>query len=153
MRAAGSVCPIDELCFQPFFRFCIGPTQTDAVIHTKGFCPRMQGRSQADLARLFGSRSRASEVLNRRRHLSADMIARLADAWGIARAFPRLKARSDISASRSTTRSRSRRRSISERLTHCLRYRTWSAALPASPISATPWQLMGQFDEVQRTIS
>lgn len=46
---------------------------------------RMQGRSQADLARLLGSRSRASEVLNRRRHLSADMIARLADAWGIAR--------------------------------------------------------------------
>jgi penicillin-binding protein 1A len=46
---------------------------------------RMQGRSQADLARLLGSRSRASEVLSRRRHLSADMIARLADAWGIAR--------------------------------------------------------------------
>lgn len=46
---------------------------------------RMQGRSQADLARLLGSRSRASEVLNRRRNLSADMITRLADAWGIAR--------------------------------------------------------------------
>jgi penicillin-binding protein 1A len=40
-----------------------------------------QGRSQADLARLLGSRSRASEVLNRRRHLTAEMIARLVNEW------------------------------------------------------------------------
>jgi penicillin-binding protein 1A len=46
---------------------------------------QMQGRSQADLAELLGSRSRASEVLNRRRHLSADMIGKLVDAWHLPR--------------------------------------------------------------------
>jgi penicillin-binding protein 1A len=46
---------------------------------------QMQGRTQADLAEVLGSRSRASEVLNRRRHLSADMIGKLADAWGLPR--------------------------------------------------------------------
>jgi penicillin-binding protein 1A len=46
---------------------------------------QMQGRSQADLAEVLGSRSRASEVLNRRRHLSADMIGKLADAWRLPR--------------------------------------------------------------------
>ena len=42
-----------------------------------------QGRSQADLARVLGSRSRASEVLSRRRHLSPDMIAKLSEAWSL----------------------------------------------------------------------
>jgi penicillin-binding protein 1A len=42
-----------------------------------------QGRSQADLARVLGSRSRASEVLNRRRHLSAEMAVRLAREWSL----------------------------------------------------------------------
>ncbi|MGO4670284.1 transglycosylase domain-containing protein [Bosea sp. 2RAB26] len=46
---------------------------------------RAQGRTQAELAELLGSRSRASEVLNRRRHLSAEMIAKLCEAWGVAR--------------------------------------------------------------------
>lgn len=46
---------------------------------------QMQGRSQADLAQVLGSRSRASEVLNRRRHLSADMIGKLAEAWHLPR--------------------------------------------------------------------
>lgn len=41
------------------------------------------GRTQADLAALFGSRSRASEVLNRRRALTVDMIHRLSSEWGI----------------------------------------------------------------------
>jgi penicillin-binding protein 1A len=44
-----------------------------------------QGRSQADLAQVLGSRSRASEVLARRRQLSADMIARLSEAWALPR--------------------------------------------------------------------
>ena len=44
-----------------------------------------QGRSQADLAQLLGSRSRASEILNRRRHLSAEMITRLSEAWSLPR--------------------------------------------------------------------
>jgi penicillin-binding protein 1A len=46
---------------------------------------QMQGRSQTDLAEVLGSRSRASEVLKRRRHLSAEMIGKLADAWDLPR--------------------------------------------------------------------
>lgn len=40
-------------------------------------------RTQADLAALFGSRSRASEVLNRKRALTVDMIHKLSSEWGI----------------------------------------------------------------------
>lgn len=43
----------------------------------------MFGRTQADLAALFGSRSRASEVLNKKRALTVDMINRLHKGWGI----------------------------------------------------------------------
>jgi HTH-type transcriptional regulator / antitoxin HigA len=39
--------------------------------------------SQADLASLLGSRSRASELLNRRRPLNMTMAIRLHDAWKI----------------------------------------------------------------------
>jgi antitoxin component HigA of HigAB toxin-antitoxin module/mRNA-degrading endonuclease HigB of HigAB toxin-antitoxin module len=42
-----------------------------------------QGRTQADLAALLESRSRASEVLSRRRQLSPSMIEKLAQAWSI----------------------------------------------------------------------
>lgn len=41
------------------------------------------GRTQADLAALFGSRPRASEVLNKRRALTVDMIHKLSSEWGI----------------------------------------------------------------------
>ena len=41
------------------------------------------GRSQAELAELLGSRSRASEVLNRRRALTLDMIRTISEAWRI----------------------------------------------------------------------
>ncbi len=41
------------------------------------------GRVQADLAELFGSRSRASEVLNRKRSLTVDMIHKLSSGWHI----------------------------------------------------------------------
>ncbi len=41
------------------------------------------GRTQGDLAALLGSRSRASEVLNRKRALTVDMIHRLHKEWGI----------------------------------------------------------------------
>lgn len=41
------------------------------------------GRSQADLARLFGSAPRASEILNRRRALTVEMIHKLSREWGI----------------------------------------------------------------------
>jgi HTH-type transcriptional regulator/antitoxin HigA len=41
------------------------------------------GRTQADLAGLLGSRSRASEVLARKRALTLDMINKLHGEWGI----------------------------------------------------------------------
>lgn len=40
-------------------------------------------RSQADLAMLLGSRSRASEILHRKRALTVEMIHRLQSEWGI----------------------------------------------------------------------
>lgn len=43
----------------------------------------MTGRTQADLARLLGSAPRASEVLNRKRALTVDMIHRISTAWGV----------------------------------------------------------------------
>jgi len=43
----------------------------------------LKGRSQSDLATVLGSRARASEVLNRKRPLTLDMIARLRREWGI----------------------------------------------------------------------
>ena len=41
------------------------------------------GRSQAELAELLGSRSRASEILNRKRHLTLDQIRAVSEAWGL----------------------------------------------------------------------
>lgn len=41
------------------------------------------GRGQSDLALLLGSRSRASELLRRKRPLTVEMIRRLAATWGI----------------------------------------------------------------------
>ncbi len=41
------------------------------------------GRTQADLARLFGSAPRASEVLNRKRALTVDMIHKLSSEWHV----------------------------------------------------------------------
>jgi penicillin-binding protein 1A len=47
------------------------------------FAMKAQGRTQSDLAQVLGSRSRASEVLARRRRLSADMAHKLAKAWNL----------------------------------------------------------------------
>ena len=41
------------------------------------------GHSQAELADLLGSRSRASEILNRRRPLTVEIIHRISEAWKI----------------------------------------------------------------------
>ena len=41
------------------------------------------GHSQAELAELLGSRSRASELLNRRRPLTVEMIHKISQAWKI----------------------------------------------------------------------
>lgn len=43
----------------------------------------MNGLSQTDLSKLFGSESRASEILNRRRRLTVDMIFKLTKDWGL----------------------------------------------------------------------
>jgi len=43
----------------------------------------MQGLTQTDLARLLESEPRASEILNRRRRLTVEMIAKLANEWKI----------------------------------------------------------------------
>jgi HTH-type transcriptional regulator/antitoxin HigA len=39
------------------------------------------GWSQADLARIFGSRPRASEILNRKRALTLEMIRKISEEW------------------------------------------------------------------------
>ena len=41
------------------------------------------GHTQAELAELLGSRSRASEVLSRRRALTVEMIHKIGEAWRI----------------------------------------------------------------------
>jgi len=41
------------------------------------------GHSQAELAKLLGSRSRASEILSRRRPLTVEMIHEISQAWKI----------------------------------------------------------------------
>ncbi|MDR4307628.1 helix-turn-helix domain-containing protein [Chelatococcus sambhunathii] len=41
------------------------------------------GKSQSDLAELFGSRSRASEVLNLKRALTLEMVHKLNRRWGV----------------------------------------------------------------------
>lgn len=43
----------------------------------------MTGRNQGDLADVLGSRSRASEILNRKRALTVEMIFKLKEAWGV----------------------------------------------------------------------
>jgi HTH-type transcriptional regulator/antitoxin HigA len=41
------------------------------------------GHTQAELGELLGSRSRASEILSRRRPLTVEMIHRISEAWRI----------------------------------------------------------------------
>lgn len=55
------------------------PSAVDAILY------RMEtaGYTQGDLARLLGSRSRASEVLNRKRPLTLAMIRKLSREWNI----------------------------------------------------------------------
>lgn len=50
------------------------------VLH---FAIESMGKSQSDLANLLGSRSRASEVLNKNRRLTLDMMRTISGAWGI----------------------------------------------------------------------
>ncbi len=50
------------------------------VLH---FAIESMDKTQADLARILGSPSRASEVLNHKRRLTLDMIRRLSADWNI----------------------------------------------------------------------
>jgi HTH-type transcriptional regulator / antitoxin HigA len=51
-----------------------------AVLH---FAIESMGRSQAELGRVIGSRTHASEILNRKRRLTLEMIRRIGAAWNL----------------------------------------------------------------------
>ncbi len=55
------------------------PEPIEAILHQM----ESQGLSRKDLVPLFGSRSRVSEILNKKRSLSINMIRRLQDGLGI----------------------------------------------------------------------
>jgi HTH-type transcriptional regulator/antitoxin HigA len=59
-------------------RFAIPDGDPVDVLH---FAIEHLGRSQSHLAQILGSRSRASEVLNRRRPLTLDMIRSISAEW------------------------------------------------------------------------
>jgi HTH-type transcriptional regulator/antitoxin HigA len=59
------------------------PIETNDPVATLVETMRLTGRSQADLAALLGSRSRASELLNRKRHLTLQQVYTISRAWGL----------------------------------------------------------------------
>lgn len=52
-------------------------------IDVLGYAIEELGHTQAELADILGSRSRASEILSRRRALTVDMIHKVSEAWKI----------------------------------------------------------------------
>ena len=52
-------------------------------IDVLNFAVEELGHTQAELAELLGSRSRASEILSRRRALTVGMIHKISEAWKI----------------------------------------------------------------------
>jgi hypothetical protein len=63
----------------------LAPDRQACVVAVAGrrFSMEANGRTQADLAHLLGSSSRASEVLSGKRQLSMGMIAKLQAEWHI----------------------------------------------------------------------
>ena len=59
-------------------RWPVGPSDPVDLVR---FAIEDMGRSQADLDRILGSRSRASEILARKRGLTLDMIRAIAAEW------------------------------------------------------------------------
>jgi HTH-type transcriptional regulator / antitoxin HigA len=59
-------------------QFAIPRADPVDVLH---FAIETMGRSQADLARIIGSRPRASEILSRKRPLTLDMIRAISAEW------------------------------------------------------------------------
>lgn len=55
------------------------PEPIDAIRH----CMEQHGYNRSDLANLLGSRSRASEIMNRRRPLTMEMAWKLHREWGL----------------------------------------------------------------------
>jgi len=64
-------------------RWPIGIDKSFDPIEVLNYVIEELGHSQAELAELLGSRSRASEVLSRRRALTVDMIHKISEAWKI----------------------------------------------------------------------
>lgn len=59
------------------------PIEPSDPIDAIRFRMEQAGHSQADLASLLGSQSRASEILKRKRPLTLQMIWKLHETWGI----------------------------------------------------------------------
>jgi HTH-type transcriptional regulator/antitoxin HigA len=59
------------------------PIEAVDPIEALNYAIQEMGHSQAELASLLGSRSRASEVLNRKRALTVEMIHKISRAWHI----------------------------------------------------------------------
>jgi HTH-type transcriptional regulator / antitoxin HigA len=64
-------------------RWPIGVDESFDPIDVLNYAIEEFGHTQAELAKLLGSRSRASEILSRRRPLTVDMIHRIGEAWKI----------------------------------------------------------------------
>lgn len=59
------------------------PLDVSDPVEAIRFAMERKGLGQSDLATLIGSRSRASEILNRRRELTLGQVRLLNSAWGI----------------------------------------------------------------------
>ncbi len=59
------------------------PIETPDPVETIREWMALRGLRQSDLAALLGSKSRASEVLNRKRPLTMEMVFKLSRDWGI----------------------------------------------------------------------
>ncbi len=64
-------------------RWPIEPTKRFDPVDVLHYAIDELGHTQAELAELLGSRSRASEVLGRKRALNVDMIHKISEAWKI----------------------------------------------------------------------
>lgn len=64
-------------------RWPIDPDESFDPIDVLNYSIEELGHSQAELAELLGSRSRASEILSRRRALTVGMIHTISEAWKI----------------------------------------------------------------------
>ena len=64
-------------------RWPVDPDESFDPVEVLHYAIDELGHSQVELAELLGSRSRASEILSRRRALTVDMIHRIGEAWKI----------------------------------------------------------------------